>query len=71
MDEDYYSQPRALFNLMNAEQKQLLIDNIIGSMKNVDHDIQIRQLKHFYNVHPDYGQGIAQGFGIDIELIKS
>lgn len=71
VDDDYYSQPRALFNLMHPDQKQLLIDNIVGSMKNVDRDIQIRQLKHFYKVHPDYGSGVANGLGIEIDLIKS
>ncbi|WP_392562083.1 catalase [Orbus sturtevantii] len=70
LDGDYYSQPRALFKLMKPEQKQLLIDNITGSMQSVARDIQIRQLKHFYQVDPAYGEGIATGLGIDINLIK-
>lgn len=70
IDEDYYSQPRALFNLMKADQKQLLIDNIVGSMKGIDRAIQLRQLAHFYKVHPEYGGGIAKGLDIDINLIK-
>lgn len=69
-DTDYYSQPRALFNLMKPEQKQLLIDNIAGSMKSVDKAIQLRQLKHFYQVHPDYGSGIAKLLGIDVNAIS-
>lgn len=70
LDEDYYSQARALFNLMTDEQKQLLIDNIVGSMMSVTKDVQIRQLKHFYLVAPAYGQGIANGLNIAVDLIK-
>lgn len=70
LDEDYYSQARALFNLMTDEQKQLLIDNIVGSMMSVTKDVQIRQLKHFYLVDPAYGQGIANGLNIAVDLIK-
>lgn len=70
LDEDYYSQARALFNLMTDEQKQLLIDNIVGSMMSVTKDVQIRQLKHFYHVAPAYGQGIANGLKIAVDLIK-
>ncbi|RKS87127.1 catalase [Orbus hercynius] len=71
VDEDYYSQPRALFNLMKDDQKQLLIDNITASMKTVSKDVQIRQLKHFYRVAAPYGEGIAKALGIDVNLIKS
>lgn len=70
LDEDYYSQARALFNLMTEEQKQLLIDNIVQSMSSVTKDVQIRQLKHFYLVDPAYGQGIANGLKIAVDLIK-
>lgn len=63
-DGDYYSQPRALFQLMNAEQKQLLIDNIVGSMKGVPTDIVKRAIDHFNQIDPAYGQGIAKGLGL-------
>ncbi|MDI2090773.1 catalase [Commensalibacter oyaizuii] len=60
-DGDYYSQPAALFNLMTPEQKQLLIDNIVGSMQDVKTDVVKRMIEHFTKIHPDYGQGIAKG----------
>lgn len=63
-DSDYYSQPRALFHLMNADQKQLLIDNIVGSMKGVPTDIVKRAIDHFNQIDPAYGQGIAKGVGL-------
>lgn len=55
---DDYSQPRALFELFNAGQKQRLFDNIAASMAGVPEFIVERQLGHFDKVHPDYGNGV-------------
>ncbi|MEW9898356.1 catalase [Chitinivorax sp. PXF-14] len=64
-DGDYYSQPGALFRLMSPAQQQLLIDNIVASMKGVTRrDIVLRQLKHFHLADPAYGMGVAAGLGI-------
>lgn len=60
-DTDYYSHPAALFKLMNPAQKQLLIDNLVSSMKDVKKDIQKRQIEHFMKIDPEYGQGVAKG----------
>ncbi len=70
-DEDYYSQPGDLFRLMNPEQKQLLIDNLVGSLKAVDKVIQLKQTRYFYKADPDYGAGIAKGLGIAVSEIQS
>jgi len=64
-DGDYYSHAGALFRLMNAEQQALLIGNIVGAMKPVSRDVQLRQLRHFFRADPAYGAGVAQGLGID------
>ncbi len=50
---------------MNAEQQALLIGNIVGAMKPVSRDVQLRQLRHFFRADPAYGAGVAQGLGID------
>ncbi|TBU95928.1 catalase [Phytopseudomonas dryadis] len=63
-DEDYYSHAGALFRLMNAEQKALLIDNIVGAMQSVSEDVQRRQLQHFFRADEAYGAGIAKGLGL-------
>jgi catalase len=64
-DDDYFSHAGALFRLMNAEQQALLIENIVGAMKSVTRDVQLRQLGHFIKADPAYGSGIAKGLGVD------
>ena len=65
-DGDYYSQAGALFRLMSAEQKALLISNIAWSMSSVSQDVVERQLQHFIKVDRAYGEGIAQALGWSI-----
>ncbi|CAG8868262.1 Catalase [Pseudomonas fluorescens] len=62
-DGDYYSQAGALFRLMSAEQKALLISNIAGTMAGVTEEVVERQLRHFIQVDRAYGEGIAQALG--------
>jgi catalase len=64
VDEDYYSQPGALFRLMSPAQQQLLIDNIVGAMRSVPEVIARRQLVHFRKADQSYGDGVARGLGL-------
>lgn len=66
-DGDYYSQARALFQLMSDDQKALLISNIAGAMRGVTEDVVQRQLQHFYQVDPAYGEGIASALGVSLK----
>lgn len=61
VDKDYYSYPGALFRLMKPEQKDLLINNFIESIKNVRKDIQERVLVHFNKIDPELGKRVAEG----------
>ncbi|MNG36135.1 Catalase [compost metagenome] len=65
-DTDYYSHAGALFRLMNAEQKALLISNIAGAMTGVSEDVVQRQLQQFFKADPAYGEGIAKALGINL-----
>lgn len=64
---DDYTQPGALFNLMDASQKEQLFNNIAEAMGGVPERILARQLVHFYKADPDYGRGVAQNLGLDME----
>ncbi|RJG12196.1 catalase [Pseudomonas cavernicola] len=64
VDDDYYSQAGALFRLMDAGQKELLINNIAGAMKSVTRDVQLRQIGHFLKADPAYGEGVAKALGV-------
>ncbi|WKL56025.1 catalase [Asticcacaulis sp. ZE23SCel15] len=55
---DDYVQPRALFNLFDADQKARLFGNIAAAMDGVPDFIIERALGHFDRIHPDYGNGI-------------
>ncbi|TCK76028.1 catalase [Acidipila rosea] len=65
-DSDYYSQPGNLFRLMPADEKQRLIENIVGSLGQTPRNIQERQVEHFYKADPAYGEGVAKGLGLSV-----
>jgi catalase len=56
---DDFSQPRALFLLFDAGQKQRLYANVAASMAGVPGPIIERQLGLFAQIHPDYAAGVA------------
>ena len=57
---DDFGQPRALFNLFDAGQKQRLCANIAAAMNGVPDNIAERQCKLFDQVHADYGAGVRK-----------
>ncbi|AKT92257.1 catalase [Campylobacter gracilis] len=57
-DQDYYSQPRALFELMSNEQKSQLFSNIADSMEGVSEAIKERAIGHFEKNSADYANGV-------------
>lgn len=64
LDDDFYTQPRALFNLMNDNQKAQLFSNIAASMDGVDKKIIDRALAHFEKISPDYASGVKKALGL-------
>ncbi|MVW78378.1 catalase [Bordetella sp. 02P26C-1] len=64
-DDDYYSQPGALFRLMSDDQKQRLFGNIARAMAGVPEEIQRRQIRHFELADPAYGAGVAAALGLE------
>ncbi|ARJ57259.1 catalase [Campylobacter cuniculorum] len=60
LDDDFYTQPRALFHLMNQNQKEQLFSNIAASMEGVDSTIIDRALEHFEKISPDYKEGVKK-----------
>lgn len=60
---DDFSQPRALFNLFSAEEKQRLFSNIAAAMQGVPTFITDRQIALFENVDPAYAAGVRNAIG--------
>ena len=65
-DSDYYSQPRALFNLMNAAQKQALFDNTAAAMGDAPDFIKYRHIRNCNACDPAYGEGVAKALGLTV-----
>lgn len=55
---DDFTQPRALFQLFDDEQKARLFSNIADAMAGVPQEIVERQCQLFDKVDPAYGQGV-------------
>ncbi|KAA6224935.1 MULTISPECIES: catalase [unclassified Campylobacter] len=58
LDDDFYTQPRALYNIMDEAQKKALFSNIADSMQGVDGVIIDRALRHFEKIDPSYAKGV-------------
>ena len=66
-DSDYFSQPRALFNLMSAEQQQVLFENTANNMAGVPDFIQYRHIRNCNWCDPVYGEGVAKALGLTVD----
>jgi catalase len=62
--DDYYSQPRALFNLMSQSQKSQLFSNTAEAMSGVPKHIIYKQLALFEKVDPAYAAGVSKALGV-------
>ncbi len=69
-DDDYYSQPRALFHLMSAEQKKILFENTARNINGVPKEIMIRHIKNCLKADKSYGEGVAAALKIPMSEVK-
>jgi catalase len=60
VDDDYYSQPGALFRQMTAEQQQTLFDNTARALNGVSKPVQQLHIEHCTMADPAYGAGVAK-----------
>jgi catalase len=58
-DDDYFSQPRALFNLMSSAEKQRLFDNTARALGDALDFIKQRHIDNCQKCHPAYAAGVA------------
>ena len=65
-DDDYYSQPRALFRLMTPAQQQVLFDNTARGMGDAQEEIKRRHIGNCSKADPAYGAGVAKTLGLTI-----
>ncbi|MGK5032999.1 catalase [Janthinobacterium sp. MDT1-19] len=60
VDEDYYSQPRALFRLMTSAQQQVLFDNTARAISGASEQVKQRHIGNCTLCEPAYGAGVAE-----------
>jgi catalase len=66
-----YEQPRVLFRkVMNDTDRAHLIENIVGALGAARRDLQEKMVKHFFKIDPEYGERVAKGLGIPVELAR-
>ncbi|RJP18829.1 MAG: catalase, partial [Candidatus Omnitrophota bacterium] len=63
-DDDYYSQPGALFRMMSPEQQKALFENTARAMSDAPKEIKIRHIGNCLKADPAYGAGVARALGI-------
>jgi len=69
-DDDYYSQPGALFRMMSSAQQKLLFENTARAMGDAPKEIKIRHIRNCTKADPAYGKGVASALGISMSDIK-
>jgi catalase len=65
-DNDYYSQPGALFRLMTKEEQQLLFENTARALGDAELFIKQRHVCNCYKADPAYGRGVAAALNIEM-----
>ncbi len=58
-DEDYYSQPGALFRLMSPDERNALFFNTARAMVGARRSIKELHIEHCMKADPSYGEGVA------------
>jgi catalase len=70
-DDDYYSQPGALFRLMSPEQQKALFENTARAMGDAPKEIKIRHIGNCMKADPEYGKGVANAAGIPLDEVTA
>ena len=65
-DDDYYSQPRRLFQIMTPEQQQVLFENTARAIGPAPREIQFRHINNCLKADHAYGEGVAKALGIEL-----
>jgi catalase len=59
-DDDYFSQPRKLFQNMSPEQQQVLFENTARAIKGASPEVVQRHIDNCTACDPAYGMGVAK-----------
>jgi len=65
-DDDYFSQPRKLFQQMNPTQQQVLFENTARNLGDAPDFIKQRHIDNCTRCDPAYGAGVAKELGMSV-----
>ena len=68
-DDDYYSQPRALFQMMIPKQQKALFENTARAMGDAPKEVKLRHAGNCMKADPAYGKGVADALGIPLSEV--
>ena len=68
-DDDYYSQPGALFRMMDDKQQKALFENTARAMGESPKEIKVRHISNCLKADPAYGEGVADALGISMSEV--
>lgn len=63
---DDFTQAGELYRRFTPEERNRLIENLVHDLKDVDPQIQLRQICNFYRADAEYGTRVAEGLGVDL-----
>ncbi|NLC27681.1 MAG: catalase [Campylobacteraceae bacterium] len=66
-DDDNFTQPRMLFQLMSKEQQQVLFENTARAMGDAPEMIKQRHIKNCTKADSAYGAGVAKALGLSVK----
>ncbi len=68
-DDDYYSQPGALFRMMSPQQQKVLFENTARAMGDAPKEIKLRHIGNCMKADPAYGEGVAKALGLSMSEV--
>jgi catalase len=69
-NDDFVQAGNLYRHVMTEADRDSLITNIVGHMKEVPLRIQLRQCAIFYLADAEYGERVSQGLGLDMNLVQ-
>lgn len=68
---DNFVQTGALYrDVMTAADRDHLVGNIVGHLRNAQKRLQLRQTALFYLADAEYGRRVAEGLGLDVKEVQ-
>ncbi len=71
VDHDDYTQAGNLYRMFDQSHRDRLTRRIAGALGQARHEVQVRQLCHFFRADEDYGKRVAQHLKIDVSAMMS